>query len=66
MTTTIIKEGVLNDDTLYTADEGKVFGGGYVAILEYYKFANSWGNTKHYKRFRKTETMQNYLTKNYK
>jgi hypothetical protein len=34
MQTLVIKEGVLNDDKLHIADTNKVFGGGFVAILE--------------------------------
>jgi hypothetical protein len=65
MVTTILKEGVLNDDTLYIADSGKVFGGGYIAILEYYTFANSWGNHKHVKRFKKQTTLDKFINANY-
>lgn len=66
MTTTIIKEGVLNDDTLYVADDNKVFKGGYKAILEYYTFANSWGNHKQARRFKTLQTMNKFITTNYK
>jgi len=63
MITTILREGALNDDTLYTADEGKVFSGNYVAIVEYYTFANEWGNNKHVKSFRTLETMNKFIKK---
>ncbi len=61
----IIREGVLNDDTLYVADSGKVFSGNYVAILEYYTYASEWHNNKLYKRFKSIETMNKYLDKHY-
>jgi len=65
MTTQIIKEGVLNDDTLYTADDGKVFKGGYVAVLEYYTFQTHWTNTRHYKHFRTLENAEKFIAKQY-
>lgn len=55
----------LNDDTLYLADEGKVFPGNYVAILEYYTFANEWSDKKHTKAFLSHETMQKFINKRY-
>jgi hypothetical protein len=65
MTIKVIKENALTEDTLYIADNGKVFGGGFVAIIEYFTYANEWGDHKHYKRFRTLKTMQAYLNKNY-
>lgn len=65
MQTFILKELPLNDDTLYIADDGKVFSGNYVAILEYFTFANEWNDRKHVKRFRSTKAMQKYIDKNY-
>ena len=61
----ILKEGVLNDDYLKLADEGKVFKGGYIAILVYYTFANAWCNTEHVKKFRKESQLNKYLDKHY-
>ena len=63
MSVEIIKEGALNDDTLYLADDGTVFKGGYVAIVEYYTYANAWGNHKHIKRFRSLQSMQKFTSK---
>jgi len=57
----IIKEGTLNDDTLYIADENKVFKGGYEAILEYYTFANTQSNNKHIKRFRTVRNAYRFI-----
>lgn len=65
MNTFILRERALNDDTLYIADDGKVFSGGYVAILEYYTFLNAWNDRKHVKQFRKLDTMHKYLDKHY-
>ncbi len=65
METYILKESVLNDDTLYLADDNKEFKGGYVAILKQYHYANAWHNKETYKRFRKRETLDKYLQKYY-
>lgn len=65
METIILRESVLNDDTLYLADENKVFKGGYIAILKEYTYATCWSNNETIKRFKKLETLDKYLQKNY-
>ena len=65
MQTYILREGTLNDNELLIADEGKIFKGGYKAILKEYFFANTWSNKLEVKRFRKIEALQRYLAKNY-
>lgn len=59
----IIKEGNLNDDTLYIADQNKIFKGGYEAIFEYYTFRNTQSNNKHVKRFRTVENAYKFIDK---
>jgi hypothetical protein len=66
MTIEIISEGVLNDNTLYTADENKIFKGGYEAIFEYYTFQNSWSNKKNIKNFKTLENAYKFIDKNFK
>lgn len=65
MQTYILREGTLNDNELLIADEGKIFKGGYKAILKEYFFANEWSNKLEVKRFKKLDTLQNYIAKNY-
>lgn len=65
MQTYILREGVLNDDELLIADEGKIFKGGYKAILKEYFFASEWSNKLGVKKFKKMETLKTYLAKNY-
>jgi hypothetical protein len=65
MQTLVIKEGVLNDDKLHIADTNKVFGGGFVAILEQFTYANEWSNKHSVRSFRKMDTLYKYLDKNY-
>lgn len=61
----VLKESVLNDDTVYIANEGKIFKNGYVAVLEFYTYANEWSNHKHVKSFRKMSSLYKYIDKNY-
>ena len=61
----VLFEGVLNDDMLHIAYEGKVFKGGYVAVIEYYTYLNGWNNKKHYKYFRNLITLEKYIAKKY-
>ena len=61
----VLFEGVLNDDMLHIANEGKVFKGGYVAVIEYYKYLNGWNNSKHYKYFKNLATLERYINKKY-
>ena len=62
----ILKNGVLNDDIVYIAENGKVFKGNFVAIIEYYTYVNEWNNKRHYKSFRTLENLYKFIDKNYK
>lgn len=66
MITITLRENVVSDDVVHIADNNKVFKGNYVAILEYNTYKNAWQDEKHYKRFRKFESLNNYINKNYK
>jgi len=61
----ILRENVLSDNTLYVAEENKVFKGGYIALLKEYKYANAWCDKESVKRFRSKERLINYLDRNY-
>ena len=61
----ILKENVLTDNILMLPDEGKVFKGGYIALLEEYKYANAWSDKGSIKRFRSQEALDKYLNKHY-
>tara|TARA_R110000850_G_scaffold6986_1_gene26355 strand:+ start:58 stop:276 length:219 start_codon:yes stop_codon:yes gene_type:complete len=65
MNSYILNEGVLNDNEIYIADEGKVFKGNYIAIIKEYSFLNAWQNKETLKRFRTEKSLEDYLTKNY-
>ena len=61
----IVRENVLTDNILKIAPKGKVFKGGYVAILREYTFQNSWSDKETVRRFRSFETLSKYLDKHY-
>ena len=61
-----IQEGVLNDDILYIADKGKIFKGGYEAVLEFWTYQNTQSNNKNIRRFKTYENAQKFILKNYK
>jgi hypothetical protein len=61
----ILRENVLTDNVLLLADEGKVFKGGYIAIIKEYTFQNAWSDKLGVKRFRNEDRLNKYLNKNY-
>jgi hypothetical protein len=65
MTNYILKERVLNDDYLMIADSGKVFKGGYVAILVSYSYQNEWSDSKRIKQFRNENSLNKFIAKKY-
>jgi hypothetical protein len=66
MNTFILRENVLTDNLLFIASENKIFKGGYKAIIKEYFFQNCWSDKEVVKKFRKYETLEKYLAKNYK
>lgn len=61
----IVRENVLTDNILKVAPKGKIFKGGYVAILREYTFQNEWSDRETVRRFRSFDTLNKYLTKHY-
>lgn len=61
----IVRENVLTDNILKVAPKGKIFKGGYVAILREYTFQNSWSDKETVRRFRSFDTLSKYLSKHY-
>lgn len=61
----ILRENVLTDNILKVAPKGKIFSGGYVAIIKEYSYQNPWQDKETVKRFRKFETLHKYLEKHY-
>ena len=67
MQTLILQENVLTDNLLLLADEGKIFKGGYIAIIKEYEFSNSWSDIeKPNKKFRSVNSLKKYIQRKYK
>jgi|LakMenEpi03Aug12_release.lakeMendotaPanAssembly.Ray.scaffolds.fasta_scaffold713828_3 hypothetical protein len=60
-----LRENVLTDNTLLIPNKGKIFKGGYVAIIKEYEFQDSWSDKETIKRFRNLNTLNMYLDKQY-
>jgi hypothetical protein len=61
----ILKENVLSNNTLILADNGKIFKGGYIAIIKEYVYLNAWSDKLIVKKFKKENTLNKYLSKYY-
>ena len=44
MKTYILNERVLTDDELLIPNKGKIFKGGYIAIIQEYTYENEWSD----------------------
>ena len=65
MNSYLLRENVLTDNVLLVPSKGKIFKGGYVAILREYTFQNAWQDKESVKRFRNFNSLQKYLDKHY-
>lgn len=62
----ILRENVLTDNTLLIADSGKVFKGGFIAIVKKFEFQNPWQDRqKPNKGFRTEKSLNKFLKKHY-
>jgi len=61
----ILQENVLSDNTLILADNGKIFKGGYIAIIKEYFYLNAWSDELKVKKFKKETALHKYLSKKY-
>ena len=61
----ILRVNVVSDNILKVAPKGKIFKGGYVAIVKESIFLNAWQDKESIKRFRSVNTLQKYLDKHY-
>ena len=66
MNSYLLRENVLTDNVLLVSDKGKVFKGGYIAIVKENTFQNAWQDKESIKRFRNKTSLYKYLDKNYK
>lgn len=60
-----LKENVLSDNILLLPENGKIFKGGYIAIIKEYVYLNAWSDKLTLKKFRKQSVLDNYILKNY-
>lgn len=61
----ILQENVLTDNVLSIPDKGKVFKGGYIAIIKEYAFQNAWSDREEITKFRSESRLVAYLGKKY-
>lgn len=61
----LLRENVLTDNILFIPNKGKIFKGGYVAIIKEYQFQNEWSDKEIVKRFRSIDRLNSYLDKQY-
>ena len=66
MKTYILQENCLTDNLLLIADKGKIFKGGYIAIIKEYTYKNAWSDKEHIKKFRSFDRLTKYIYKRYK
>lgn len=60
-----LRENVLTDNILTVADKGKIFKGGFIAMVKEFEFLNSWQDREIIKRFRSKDRLYSYLDKKY-
>lgn len=60
-----LRENVLTDNILTVADKGKIFKGGFIAMVKEFEFLNSWQDKEIIKRFRSKDRLCSYLDKKY-
>ena len=61
----LLKENVLTDNILIVPNKGKIFKGGYIALIKENRFKNAWADEETIKRFRSKERLVAYLDKQY-
>jgi hypothetical protein len=61
----LLKENVLTDNILIVPNKGKIFKGGYIAIIKENRFKNAWADEETITRFRNVNRLNAYLDKHY-
>ena len=61
----ILRENVLTDNILIIPNKGKIYKGGYIAIIKEYQFQTAWSDKETIKRFRSEYQLKKYLDKHY-
>jgi hypothetical protein len=60
-----LRENVLTDNILTVADKGKIFKGGFIAMIKEFDFLNSWQDKEIITRFKSINRLNSYLDKKY-
>ncbi len=61
----ILRENVLTDNILIVANKGKIFKGGFIALIKEYVYQNAWSDKETITRFKSQNRLQSYLNKHY-
>ena len=61
----ILRENVLTNNILLIANKGKIFKGGFIAIIREFEFLNSWQDKEIITRFKSIDSLNKYLNKHY-
>lgn len=61
----LLQQNVLTDNILTIPDKGKIFKGGYIAIIKENRFKNAWADEEEITRFRSKARLEKYLGKHY-
>ncbi len=61
----MLQENVLSDNILVVPSKGKIFKGGYIAIIKENKYLNSWADKETVKKFKSKYRLNAYLNKQY-
>lgn len=61
----ILRENVLTDNVLAVPDKGKIFKGGFIALISEFEFLNSWQDKEIITRFKSKDSLNKYLNKHY-
>jgi hypothetical protein len=61
----ILRENVLTDNVLAIPDKGKIFKGGYIAIIKEYEYENPWQDKEIVYQFKSIDRLKKYLDKQY-
>ena len=61
----LLKENVLTDNILILPNKGKIFKGGYIALIKENRFKNAWADEESIKRFKSKDRLTTYLDKQY-
>jgi hypothetical protein len=61
----LLRQNVLTDNILIVPNKGKIFKGGYIAIIKENRFRSAWADVESIKRFRSVDRLNTYLNKHY-